>query len=357
MPTQNRRDFLHASASVGFLAATASVLPFNILKSQPRLAEEVIGHNDFRYRVQRDWAGINQQKLPVNNCHEMVMSRDKKLFMLTDRAENNVLIFDKSGKITGNWTLNFKGAHGLSIHDEGGTEYLYLTDVASGTVVKTTLAGQVVLTLPDPRQMGAYNSCDSYRPTETTIGPNGDIYVADGYGAQFILRFDAQGNFISKFGGASILQPAKFQQAHGVALDTRDPTNPRLICSARIKNTFKVFSLEGDHLEDIYLPGAFISRPVIDGDYLYSGVCFGMKPENYGMFENRGFVTILDRNHKVVSNPGGTKPRYKKGKLKMMLQEQPIFRHCHDVCVDDDKNLYVCQWKAGQVYPYKLIRV
>ena len=41
----------------------------------------------------------------------------------------------------------------------------------------------------------------------------------------------------------------------------------------------------------------------------------------------------------------------------MMRQDKPIFKHCHDVCVDDDKNLYVCQWNANGIYPYKLHRV
>ena len=82
-----------------------------------------------------------------------------------------------------------------------------------------------------------------------------------------------------------------------------------------------------------------------------------MEKGNYNMQLNRGFVTILDKDNRVVSNPGGTKPRYKNGRLKLMLQDQPVFRNCHDVCVDGDKNLYVCQWNAGGVYPYKLHRV
>jgi len=73
---------------------------------------------------------------------------------------------------------------------------------------------------------------------------------------------------------------------------------------------------------------------------------------------NLGFVTILDKGNKVVSNPGGTKPVYSEnGKLQLMLQDQPVFKHCHDVCIDNDKNMYVCQWNAGNIYPYKLHRV
>jgi hypothetical protein len=40
-----------------------------------------------------------------------------------------------------------------------------------------------------------------------------------------------------------------------------------------------------------------------------------------------------------------------------MMQQEPIFHHCHDVCVDEDKNLYVCQWNAGRTYPVRLVRV
>jgi hypothetical protein len=72
---------------------------------------------------------------------------------------------------------------------------------------------------------------------------------------------------------------------------------------------------------------------------------------------NAGFVTILDGNNKVVSNPGGTKPTYKKGELQPMVQAEPIFKHCHDVCIDADKNLYVAQWNAGNTYPYMLERI
>jgi len=70
-----------------------------------------------------------------------------------------------------------------------------------------------------------------------------------------------------------------------------------------------------------------------------------------------GFVMILDRKDKVVSNPGGTKPEYKDGVLQLMVQDKPVFKHCHDVCVDGDKNLYICQWNASKTYPVKLERV
>lgn len=355
--TQNRRTFLKKAASSGGAVVASSILPFHILAAQPKLKEPIIGHGDFRYKVEKQWGDLDTKKHPVKNCHEMVMDQKGRLLMLTDHPQNNLLIYDKSGRLLDRWTLKFPGAHGLTIHDEGGEEYLYITDPGQGKVVKCTLDGRVVMEVDHPSKVGAYNDTARYSPTETAIGPTGDIYIADGYGSQFMLQYDAKGNFIRKFGGDSFLQENKFKQAHGVALDTRDPSNPTLLCSARIKNSFKRFTLDGQYIETYYMPGAYISRPVIDGENVYSGVCFGMEKDNYQVLQNKGFVTILDKDNRVVSNPGGTKPKYKNGKMKLVLQDQPIFKHCHDVCVDNDKNLYVCQWNAGGVYPYKLHRV
>ncbi len=353
----DRRKFLRKTARASGATLAVSSVPFYIMPSRVRLEKVILGHGDFQYRLEREWGDLNPEKYPVNNCHEMVMDRQGRLILLTDHVRNNILVYDTSGKLLDHWTLELSGAHGLTIHDEGGDEFLYITDPGLGRVIKSTLDGKITMELDHPSKVGAYDEKSAFRPTETTIGPNGDIYVADGYGSQFILQYDAKGKFIRKFGGDSFLQESKFKQAHGVALDTRDPSNPTLICSARIKNSFKRFSLDGEYLETFYMPGLFISRPVLDGENIYSGVCFGMEEGNYNMQLNKGFVTILDRDNKVISNPGGTEPSCENGKLKLMLQDQPIFKHCHDVCVDRDKNLYVCQWNAGGVYPYKLHRV
>ncbi|PCJ96090.1 MAG: 6-bladed beta-propeller [Flavobacteriaceae bacterium] len=350
----NRRQFVKKAGGLA-VAASLPSFSFNIM-NRPRLDEDIIGHGDFRYRLERNWSKLKPNNSPVVNCHEMVMDKRKRLIMVTDHPKNNVLITDTSGNLLDSWTLNFKSAHGLTIVDEGGEEMLFITDPNTGTVVKTTLDGKIVLTL-NPKKEGFYGDCQSFGPTETAIAANGDIYVADGYGSQFITQYDSQGKGIRKFGGDSFLQKNKFKQVHGVAIDARDKENPTLLCSARIKNAFKRFSLEGEFIEDIYLPGAFVSRPVIDDDMLYSGVCFGMQPNKPIITQNLGFVTIIDTNNKVVSNPGGKAPMYVDGELQTMYQDKPIFKHCHDVCLDDDKNLYVLQWNAKGVYPYKLHRI
>jgi len=334
--------------------------PFLALAAKTAVGAEgkKVGHGTHRYRVDTKWCRADPEKYPVNDCHEMVQARDGRLFLLTNHKANNVLVFDKGGKVLGAWTLGWVGAHGLTIHAEGdGREYLYATDTGSGQVRKLTLEGETVLELQAPASVGAYTARDVYSPTETAVAPNGDIYVADGYGSQWILRYGKDGKYLGKFGGKSSqpISKGKFLQAHGVAIDRRGAT-PLVMATARIRNEFHWFTLEGEFVKTVYLPGAYMSRPVIAGDYVYSGVCFGMFADDYRMWQGRGFVTILDRENRVVSNPGGKAPEYREGRLQLMLQEEPVFHNCHDVCVDREGDLYVCQWNSGKVYPYKLHR-
>ena len=349
----NRRTFLKQASGA---AGAAFLLPgFSVnIHSKTPADGEIIGHGDFKYRVHKTWGDLDPGTTPVKNCHEMVMDSRKRLIMITDETANNVIIYDKSGKLVDSWGDSFPSGHGMTLWDAGGEEFLFITD-NGGVVVKTTLDGREIMRLPTPHEIGEYAEDQRYVPTETTIGPNGDIYIADGYGSQYIHQFTQDGEFIRKFGGSGDGDD-QFATAHGVCIDDRDPANPTLLCTSRSHNAFKRFTLDGQYLSTIFLPGAFVCRPVIDDDMLYAGVCWS-RLKYLNRTPRSGFVTILDKDDRVVSNPGGTPPRYVQGELQLMVQDQSIFHHCHDVCIDDDKNIYVCQWNAEKTYPIKLERV
>ena len=351
----NRRKFIKNSGMVmGGVALTGGVQSFGII-NRPALSETIIGHGDFRYKVYQDWGNLNPSNTPVNNCHEMVMDAKGRLIMTTDETKNNIIIYDKSGKLLDSWTLNLDSAHGLTLFDEGGEDVLFITDPNSGKVIKTTTDGRELLTLTHPHKLGIYDEKSRFSPTETAIADNGDIYVADGYGSQFVIQYNAKGEYIRHWGGVGD-KDEQFRTVHGVTIDKRDPSQPTLVCTSRQHNSFKRFSMEGEYLSTIFLPGAYVCRAVIDDQHLYSGVCWS-RLRYLNQTPDSGFVTILDADDRVVSNPGGTAPEYEKGQLKLMIQASNLFNHCHDVCVDQDKNLYVCQWNANKTYPIKLERV
>ena len=311
----------------------------------------IYGHNDMRYRMDAKWGELNTLKHPVNDCHEMVQDTKGRIILLTNETKNNVLIYNKSGKLLQSWGHEFPGAHGLTLNNENGKDYLYITDTNRHQVYKTTLDGKILMTIDCPMDTGLYKKKEAFVPTETAIADNGDIFIADGYGQQYVFRYSAGGKLLSYFGGRGE-ETKHLDNAHGVCIDRRKGT-PTLLVTDRTRNCFKRFDMEGKLLEIIALPGACVCRAVIKNDYLYAAVLRSPDLAKDGS----GFTTILNKENKVVSNIGGTEPAYKDGVLQVMAQAEKIFLNPHDVCVDDDENLYVAQWASGKVYPYKFTRV
>ncbi len=339
-----RRSFVKNS-----VISTASLLitkdMFNYKKGP------VYGHNEMTFRMDTQWGALNREKTPVNDCHEMIQDSKGRIVLLTNETKNNIIIYNKSGRLIDTWGTEFPGAHGLTLQQNGKDDFLFITDTNKHQVYKTTIDGKILLTINPPADLAAYkNNNNAFVPTETTVLPNGDFYIADGYGAQHILHYDENGKLKNAFGGRGT-KDENLDNAHGITVDTRTG-NTTLIVTDRNKNCFKRFSLDGKLMEIIQLPGAGVCRPVIKGDYLYAAVL--RSPMS---LEKSGFVTILNKENKVVSNIGGTEPIYENGKLKNMAQADKIFEHPHDVCVDDEGSVYVAQWASGKVYPYKLSRV
>ncbi len=343
----NRRKFVQntLSASIGLMAMPALATPKN-----PQGL--VLGHGTHQYKLNTEWGNLDPSRYPVKDCHEMVQDSKGRILLLTNETKNNVIIYDKSGKLLETWGTEYPGAHGLTLSKENGEDFLFISDNNRHQVIKTTIDGKVVMTLDYPKESGYYKKQEQYIPTEVAIGPNGDIYVADGYGEQWITQYDHNGRFIRSFGGRGSA-PSNLMNAHGICLDDRDVQNPTLIVSAREENAFKRYSLSGTYLETIPLPGAYVCRAVIYGNELYAAV---LKSRAYSN-DPSGFVIVLDKNNKLISSLAGSTPTYSGDIPDEMYQTQKVFIYPHDVCIDDDENMYVAQWNSGKVYPYKLNRI
>ena len=328
------------------MAAAASVYITRDLFAQDKSV--VYGQNNMRYSLDTQWCKADPLKNPVNDCHEMVQDASGKIILLTNETKNNVMVFNTSGKLLKTWGNAFPGGHGLTL----AGDILFITDTVKHQVYKATLDGKILLTLDAPKEDNLYPKADQFVPTEVAVTDQGDFYVADGYGSQYILHYDASGKLLNYFGGRGE-GDEKLDNAHGICIDKRNGT-PTLLVTDRTRNCFKIFTMDGQLLGIVKLPGACVCRPVLKGEYLYAAV---LRSPDLGA-EKTGFVTILNKENKVVSNLGGTAPVYNgEGKLEPMAQAEKIFVHPHDVCVDRDENLYVAQWASGKVYPYKFNRV
>lgn len=348
-----RREFLKKTGAA--LVAGAVFPGICVKKSFAQKGAATLGHNSHRYRVVEGWGVLDAGKNPVNDCHEMVEDAKGRLILLTNETRNNVIIYDKSGKLLETWGTSYPGAHGLTLLTEGGEQFLLITDTDRNQVIKTDLKGKELFKIDYPRETQQYNHPGEFKPTETAVNPaNGDIYVADGYGKNFITQYTRKGEFIRQFGGKGTTNET-FDCCHGVLVDTRDQKNPTLLITDRAHMSLKRFTLDGKYLSTIPVPGSFICRPVLKGKNLYAAVYRSTSQE----YANSGYITVFDEKDRVISTPGGTEPKYVKNVLQEQQKDRSFmgFLHPHDVCVDGDGSIYVPQWASKKTYPLKLERV
>ena len=188
-----------------------------------RADNRALGQGAHRYRVVPGW-GVLDERTPVKNCHGMVRDAQGHLILLTDHVANNVIVYDKRGRLVSKWGTTFPEAHGLSIVTEGGREVLYITDLQMHKVAKTTLDGTLLNEWGWPASTGKYAQETDYKPSWTLHMPDGSFFVLDGYGRDYIVRYDAKGNMTRIFGGAEggILHWGP----HGGMLDMHGKTPP-----------------------------------------------------------------------------------------------------------------------------------
>jgi peptidylglycine monooxygenase len=312
------------------------------------------------YEFAPDFLSTPPGKETIGNGHgEIAVDSTGKFYVSVQEEGKGVQVYGADGKFIK--ALPLPGSlHGFVVRKDEGGEFLFGAVLGQQKVIKTTLDGEVVMEIPTSAFPEGKAGPKGLKLTNCDVAPNGDIYVVDGYGSNYVLRYDRNGKFLSRFGGKEgVPEGERLNNAHGIAIDTRQGANQAtVIATSRADKCFRRFTLEGKYLETIEVPGAMICRPVISGQELYAGVCWSSTPEINKLPQNpSGFTVVLNAENKVISAPGGTEPVYENGQLKPLMQAERVFDHGHDVCVLENGDLIVCQWNAFQTYPIKLERV
>ena len=338
-----RRHFLKTAG-----AATACAF----IPARAQSAAPTLGQGDFRYRVVPGW-GILGADTPVNDCHGLARDRAGHIILLTNHPANNVIIYDRAGRLVHKWGTTFPGAHGLSLVTEGDREVLFITDLATHRVAKTTLDGTLLDEWRWPEATGKYEKENQYRPSWTLHLPNGEFYVLDGYGRDYIVHYGADGKFRRIFGGAE--GGIVHWGPHAGMIDARPKSTPTLLLAMSDQQYLLRIDLDGQHLARTPLPGGNPRQIRRHGNHYFVAHLADNWPKDRN---SRGFLSVLDADLRVVSNIAGTPPIYDDaGRLQPMRHQEPVFLHPHDLQVDTDESLYVAQFASGKTYPIKLERV
>ena len=313
----------------------------------------VLGQGDFRYRPVPGW-GVLDASTPVKNCNAIVQDHEGHLILLTDHTANNVIIYDRAGRLVSKWGTDLPGAHGLTIVTEGNRQVLYLTCTLTNRVRKTTLDGRVMQEWGWPEHTGKYAKAADYMPSWTLHHPDGSFFVLDGYGRDYILHYGADGTFKAILGGAE--GGIGHWGPHGGVMEVTAGNDPTLLIAMCDQQHLLRLSTTGGKLQRVEMPGGNPRMLHLHQGHYFCPHIGDNWPAD---FDSRGYVSVLTADLRVVSNIAGTPPRYDRdGRLEKMAHLEDVFLHPHDVVVDErDSSLYVAQASSGGTYPLKLERV
>ena len=202
---------------------------------------------DRRYAIHRNWA-----KLPAGESFgflsDLMVDGEGRVHVAQRGTDRPVLVFERDGKLAGSWG---EGAlaepHYITAANDGA---ILVADRDAHQVLRFDGKGNVLQAL-GKRHWPALDAPFNH-PTAAAQAPDGEIYVADGYGNSSVHRFSADGALLKTWGGQGG-GPGAFTTPHAVAIDGRG----RVLVGDRENNRVQVFSRDGEFLEawgDFYHP-------------------------------------------------------------------------------------------------------
>ena len=348
-----RRNFLFGLG----MGLTASAFTPELIFASTRKGRKdeplILGAGNHKYEWVRGWG-----KLPAGmeygSTHGAVQLDAKGLIYVNTDTDNAIIVFDADGKFVRSMAKEWKGgAHGMQIRKEGAQEFIYLTNIARNEFGKITLTGETLWAKGFPEKSGVYKDKKEFKPTGIAFAPNGEFYVTDGYGANYVHRYDAKGEYVSSWGGKvskeNPNEDGKFNTPHAVIIDARNGKTPTVLVTDRANHRLQWFALDGKHLKT--LPG--------DGDLLRLPATLHIRGTDLAVGDLSGRVSIFDKDNKLVTHLGDNMDPKKRATNKVTrdgwLDGQ--FIAPHGVCWDKQGNLYVEEWMAiGRVVKLKRVK-
>jgi hypothetical protein len=265
----------------------------------------------------------------IGACHGGAVVDKAGNFYITTDTPRGILVYSAQGKFLRNFGPT--RIHGLEIRDESGTEYIYAARPSEHQVVKLKFDGTTEWTLEYPQESGLFKDAKGFNPCAVTVAPDGSIFVADGYGSNYVLKFDKNRKFVKAFGGRG-KEEGKFETCHGIGLDTRNEKPLLLVCN-RNNNRVEYWDLDGNFVrviqKDLRMPAAV----------QFHG--------EYAVFpELQGRVTVLNKDGSIAAQIGDNPNEKQRANYGLPPDQwkDGICNSPHGACMDKSGNIVVSEW-------------
>ena len=192
------------------------------------------------YRAVENWA-----QLPTGwNFGEVAavdVDRSDNVWVFSD-GPHPVIEFDRSGRFLQAWSEFLgKKPHGLRVGPDGN---IWTVDLETHRLMKWTPQGRLIMLLGTGAPAADNNAKYAFnRPANLNFGPDGDFFVADGYGNSRVVHYSKDGDYIGQWGSKGT-GDGEFNLVHDVALDSRG----RIYVADRVNKRVQIFDQQGKFL-------------------------------------------------------------------------------------------------------------
>ena len=303
--------------------------------------EEVTGNGAYTYVTVPNF-GAMPDGIDLGPTHGGVAVDSQGRIYVSTEAKHSVVVYDKEGKYLKSMAPDCVGLHSLFLMKEGDKEVLWGAQVAAKRIVKLDLDGKILFQIPNektgdiPQGLGGV--------TAVTVGPDGRIYVACGYGSNLIHMFDENGKLLKTIGGKGT-EKGQFTTCHGLAVDTRFDEPRLLVCD---RENRRLVHLDMD-MEWIGVHSENLRRPCAVSFY----------GDLAAVAELEGRVTILAKTGTPVAFLGDQPNQNLWAQYPVPTDKlyDGLFTSPHGLSYDSEGNLYVQDWNAtGRVTALKLLK-
>lgn len=353
-----RRGFLYGLGA-GLTASVLSPSTFSGFSAyaHARVGDPIIlGSGAHKYEWVRGWGSL-PAGIKLGSTHGgVVVDAQNRIYFSTD-GDDSIIVFDQDGKYIRSMGKEWKpdkdgnGTHDMQLIREGNQEFIYLVSLFRHEFAKITLEGKPVWVKGFPEQSGIYKSKDEFKPTGITAASNGDFYVTDGYGANYIHRYNAKGEYLNSWGGKSgkDKEDGKFSTPHKIIIDHRG-SEPLVLVTDRANHRLQWFTLAGKHVKTV---------DGTENDFLRLPSALNIRGNDVAIGDLQGRVTILDKDNKLVTHLGDSGDPKKRGTNKIPPDQwvDGQFIAPHGLSWDRKGNLYVSEWMlAGRVVKLRRVK-
>lgn len=335
-----RRTFCFLGAASTLTALTSS--PNLRAQSQNSSTDKLLltGNGEWTCKVVSRWGQLPEGKT-FGGTHGAIASDKAGNIYISTQSDTGILVYAPNGQLIRQIATAYPEVHSMHYAVEDGNEVFYAV-VQKGTpqenwlFLKMKTDGTVLQKITAPAEAG-FKAPNEWRITSAVPGPDGSIFIANGYGDSRIFRFDRQGNYKASFAGKGDAD-GLCNCSHGLAVDMRYGQPLLLVCD---RENFRLSHFDFD--------GKFVAHVT---QHVRRPCQVSFHGDNAVVSELQGRVTILDKDNVPVAFLGDNPRRSQWAGYKLDPNDisATVFSAAHGCYIDSNGSIYISDWnKTGRI--------